>query len=280
MSSSIEFTPNPSLPSNEDIIARCVEKALPRGTTITDSSGSVIAWVKCGPNVTLGEALMQRWTATALREAGVLDTRAADVFRAFTAEYHGYRIGYIVMEYVEDADCDSNDVDLIARAVKALISLKAPPTATLGHFGCDTTSIVHSFFLDWLPSPERRLSIGPRFLRSYAERDLSKYDRYLCLSDFNPQNFKKTTTPDGQSVVVALDFGATCFMPLPFIEVALLKNRDDFRRSLIVKLKQETYPRGEPDDVNALLSASGQLVAYGMKAIGKHNSSMSFSPSG
>ncbi|KAK7048910.1 hypothetical protein R3P38DRAFT_2872010 [Favolaschia claudopus] len=66
--SSLDFTPIPSLPSNEDITAYCVERGFPRGTTITDNSGSVIAWVKCGMNVTLGEALMQDWTATALRE--------------------------------------------------------------------------------------------------------------------------------------------------------------------------------------------------------------------
>ncbi|TRM63320.1 hypothetical protein BD626DRAFT_496271 [Schizophyllum amplum] len=41
-------------------------------------------------------------------------------------------------------------------------------------------------------------------------------------------------------------------MPLPFIEVALEKDRDDFRR---------------PDDVEALLSASGRLVQHGLKPV-------------
>ena len=107
--------------------------------------------------------------------------------------------------------------------------------------------------------------------------DLSKCDRFLCLSDFNPGNFRKTTTPDGRSVVVVLDFRATCFMPLPFIEVALKKDRDHFRRSLIAKTK---YPQGRAEDVEALLSASGRLVQYGTKPVGKHNSSILFSPSG
>jgi hypothetical protein len=152
MPSSIEFTPNLSLPSNEDIIAHCVGRGLPQGTTIIDSSGSVIAWVKCGMNVTLGEARMQHWAATSLREAGVSDVRAALVFRAFTADYLGCSIGYIAMDHFEGTDCDSNDVDLVAGAVKALISLRAPPTTTLGRFGGNTSSIVHSFFFDWFPN--------------------------------------------------------------------------------------------------------------------------------
>ena len=74
-----------------------------------------------------------------------------------------------------------------------------------------------------------------------------------------------------------LDFRATCFMPLPFVEVALKKDRDEFRQSLIGKIK---YPQGQSEDVQALLSASGRLVQYGMKPVGKHNSSIIFSPSG
>jgi hypothetical protein len=151
-SSQYEFLYNPSLPSEEEIIAHCVELSLPRGTTVVDpSTNSVIAWIKCGPNVTIDEARTQHWTANALREAGVSDVQAARVFHAFTAEYYGCSIGYIAMEYIDGIDCDSNDVDLVARAVQALIGLRAPPTATLGHIGGGTRSIVHSFFPEWLP---------------------------------------------------------------------------------------------------------------------------------
>ena len=114
-SSSYDFILNPSLPSDEDIIALCEKIGFSQGTTITDpSTNSVIAWVKCGMNVTLGEAHMQHWTGTALREAGISDVQVAPVFRAFTADYQGFRIGYIVMQYIEGTDCDANDVDLIA----------------------------------------------------------------------------------------------------------------------------------------------------------------------
>ncbi|KAH9896423.1 hypothetical protein C8Q73DRAFT_685383 [Cubamyces lactineus] len=94
--------------------------------------------------------------------------------------------------------------------------------------------------------------------------DISSYGRVPCPSDYNPGKFRKTATPNGQSVVVVLDFGATCFMPLPFIEVALKKDRDDFRRSLIEKIE---YPRERWEGVEALLSVSGQLVQYGEKPI-------------
>ena len=156
-STSYEFIDNPSLPSNDAIIAHCVTLGLPRGTTIVDpSTESIIAWIKCGPNVTVNEARTQHWTAVTLREAGISHIQAAPVFRAFTADYFGTEIGYIVMQYVKGEDCDSSDVDLIAKAVEALISLRAPPTATLGHVGGGTSSIVNSFFPEWLPDANYR----------------------------------------------------------------------------------------------------------------------------
>ena len=73
---------------------------------------------------------------------------------------------------------------------------------------------------------------------------------------------------DGRLVVVVLDFRATCFMPLPFIEVALKKARDCFCQSVVENI---TYPHGRSDDANALLSASGSLVQYGSKPVGVHD---------
>lgn len=133
------------------------EAQLPRGTSIVDSStNSVIAWIKCGPNVSIDEARTRHWTTNALREAGVADVQAARAFHAFTAEHYGCSIGYIAMEYIDGMDCGSNDVDLAAKAVQALIGLRAPPTATIGHIGGGTKSIVHSFFPEWLPSVDYR----------------------------------------------------------------------------------------------------------------------------
>lgn len=156
-SSPYEFLYNPSLPSEEEIVAHCVKLSFPRGTPIVDpSTTSVIAWIKCGPNVTLDEARTQDWTAKALRDAGASDVQAARVFHAFTADYCGCSIGYIAMEFIDGIDCDSNDVDLVAKAVQALIGLRAPPTATLGHIGGGTRPIVHSFFPEWLPNVNYR----------------------------------------------------------------------------------------------------------------------------
>ena len=62
------------------------------------------------------------------------------------------------------------------------------------------------------------------YLRTDFHGDISDYammDLFLCPSDFNPGNFEKRTMEDGRLIVVALDFRATCFMPPPFIEVAL-----------------------------------------------------------
>ncbi|TRM63321.1 hypothetical protein BD626DRAFT_496274 [Schizophyllum amplum] len=59
---SYEFIHNSSLPSDEDIIAHCEKLKFPPGTTIADpSTHSIIAWIKCGTNVTVGEAQMQHW---------------------------------------------------------------------------------------------------------------------------------------------------------------------------------------------------------------------------
>ena len=152
-SSPYGFLFNPSLPSEETIVAHCLDLGFVRGTTIVDpSTTSVIAWIKYGPNVTIDEARTQDWTAKALRDAGVSDIQVPSVFHAFTADYYGYSIGYIAMEYIVGIDCGPNDVELVAKAVQALIGLQAPPTATLGHIGGGTRSIVHSFFPEWLPN--------------------------------------------------------------------------------------------------------------------------------
>ena len=136
-------------------MAHCLNLGFVRGTTIVDPSTTlVIAWIKYGPNVTIDEARTQDWAAKALSRdaANASDIQVPRVFHAFTADYYGCSIGYIAMEYIEGVDCDSNDVELVVKAVQALIGLQAPPTATLGHVGGGTRSIVHSFFPEWLPN--------------------------------------------------------------------------------------------------------------------------------
>lgn len=69
-------------------------------------------------------------------------------------------------------------------------------------------------------------------------------------------------------MVVVLEFRATCFMPLPFIEVALQKPRDHFSQTVVKKIM---YPHRRSNDAAVLLSASGSLVQYGSKPVGKHD---------
>ncbi|KAF9073782.1 hypothetical protein BDP27DRAFT_1215252 [Rhodocollybia butyracea] len=270
-SSPYGFLYNPSLPSEEEIVAHCLNLGFVRGTTIVDSSTtSVIAWIKYGPYVTIDEARTQDWTAKALRDAGALDIQAPRVFHAFTADYRGYSIGYIAMEYIEGVDCSSKDGELVAKAVQALISLQIPPNATLGHIGGGTRSIVHSFFPEWLPNADYKsdqdfyahINKIFKLLRIDFRGDISSHSRFLCPSDFNSGNFRKRTMEDGRLVIVVLDFRATCIMPLPFIEVALKKPRDSFSQSIIEKIK---YPPS--NDAKFLLSASGPLVQYGPKPV-------------
>lgn len=137
---------------------------------------------------------------------------------------------------------------------------------TLGHVGGGTRSIVHSFFPNWLPNAEYKSDqdfydhIHKIFelLHIDFRGDISTHRRFLCPSDFNKGNFRKRTTEDGQLIVVTLDFAATCFMPQPFIEVALRKSWDRFSQMVAMKI---TYTPS--DDARALLSASGPLIQYG-----------------
>ena len=114
-------------------------------------------------------------------------------------------------------------------------------------------------------------------MRINSHGDISSYDQFLCPFDFNSSHFRKRTTEDGRLVVVTLSFHWTCFMPLPFIEVSLRKNRDTFRQFLIKKIK---YPHGRSDDADVLLAASGPLVQYGERPVGKHEFSILFLPTG
>ena len=144
------FLAKEDLPSEEVIVTLCERVGFNvTGTTLADeSSGSVIAWIKYGPNVTISEARTQDWTAKALESTPASGLQVPRVFHAFTRDRHSCIIGYIVMQFIDAAECDSSDVHEVAKAVQTLIDLPAPG-ATLGHIGGE--SIVHSFFPDWIP---------------------------------------------------------------------------------------------------------------------------------
>ena len=85
----------------------------------------------------------------------------------------------------------------------------------------------------------------------------------LCPCDINPGNFKEG--PDGK--VVALDFGATCFLPPSFFAVAMAKAEDNFTWKVA---KHINYPKS--DDVEAMVSASYFMVPFGTSNMGQPDS--------
>ena len=71
---------------------------------------------------------------------------------------------------------------------------------------------------------------------------------------------------DGRLVVVVFDFCATCYTPLSFIQVALKKLRDRFCQSVEERIE---HPYQQSNLAKVLLCASGSLVQYDSKPVGK-----------
>ena len=91
--------------------------------------------------------------------------------------------------------------------------------------------------------------------------EVQEYGLRLCPSNMHHSNFMI----DGDGKVVALDFGATCFLPVSFFEMALF-HHDIFAhllRPLVV------CPTVSLTQVDALLAASGNLIPYGTNDIGE-----------
>ncbi len=75
----------------------------------------------------------------------------------------------------------------------------------------------------------------------------------LCPCNINPGNFKEG--PDGK--VVALDFGATCFLPPSFFTIAMAKAEDNYLKS---------------DDIEAIVSTSYFMVPFRTSNMGQPDS--------
>ena len=89
----------------------------------------------------------------------------------------------------------------------------------------------------------------------------SKAGLFFYPSDLNPGNFKKIK--DGP--VVALDFGAVCFLPPIFFYLAIHKSIDGFTWKIGQKIE---YPYPKSDDaMSAMLTVSGYLAQIGLKGI-------------
>lgn len=96
---------------------------------------------------------------------------------------------------------------------------------------------------------------------------MAQYGLRLCLSDMNRNNFMK----DGDGRIVAIDFGATTFLPPSFFDHALC-HYDGFTRLIRARIvESRQYDAAQLD---ALLTAGSCLVPYQTNKLGKSLSVM------
>ncbi|KDQ10809.1 hypothetical protein BOTBODRAFT_68391 [Botryobasidium botryosum FD-172 SS1] len=272
------FLANDNLPSRDEIVTLCWQvRKDARGIPLCkEPGGPIMAWVKFGADVTIAEALTQGWVAKALDADPEATVRAPRVYDAFMTPTPILPTGHIVMEYVDAPDCKGSDFKVVAKAMEWLIRLKAPSSAP-GPVGGGPA--VHVFFYDWasyityntVEELEDHVN-GILALKGDTRRvnfvDESSDGLYLCPCDINSGNFKKCE--DGK--IIALDFGATCFLPPSFLAFVLVKPGNNFARNVAQYL---TCPPS--DNVAAMKSASYYLVPYGTSEIGQLTS-LSFYP--
>ena len=141
-----------NIPDYATIITQCFELG-PQQTTTINISGVHIAvdkrsdgdisdiWVKSGRNVTMGEAMTQRFVAQYLQANNNRDVRAPRIYLAFTWG----DFGYIVSEFIDGRMCNNSDAALVAAAVQALIAIPSPSSRP-GPVGGGL--IEHPFFVD------------------------------------------------------------------------------------------------------------------------------------
>ncbi|KAG5653252.1 hypothetical protein H0H81_001509 [Sphagnurus paluster] len=257
-----------NLPSPEVIVRRCrtarvrIKAANPdhdvRGVPLVDDSGAAYVWVKYGRTISMGEALTQSYVRQALIDDANAVVRVPCVYLAF----HWGHFGYIVMEYIDGSICDESDAKLAASAVRSLITVQGKTTEP-GPIGGGP--ITHRFFIDCGKSSltynsvqelEKHLNAILRFTgrkESISFRsEVETYGLRLCPCDMNRGNFMK----DRSGGIVAIDFGASCFLPTSFFDLALCMG-DNFTQ-LIARLVKPP----ETTQLNALLSAHYAQVPY------------------
>ncbi|KAI0277196.1 hypothetical protein BGY98DRAFT_1177311 [Russula aff. rugulosa BPL654] len=212
------FLANDNLPSRETIVTLCQAAGYDRtGIPLCNQpNGPIIAWVKYGQSVHMAEALTQDYVARFLIDNSLAGVRVPRVYAAFERDTPVCVIGYIVMQYIDAPDCGEGDYQLVARG----------PSSVPGPVGGGW--VIHNFFVDWTSEityetvDELRQHING--IIKYMERDTlvdlaadAQNGLYLCPCDITPGNFKKFE--DG--TVVAIDFGATCFLHPVFFAVTV-----------------------------------------------------------
>ncbi|KAF5368778.1 hypothetical protein D9615_010412 [Tricholomella constricta] len=221
-------------------------------------------WVKFGPDITMGEARTQDYVARVLERNADTTVKVPSVYLAFQEG----SFGYIVMEYIRGEMCGRADADLVAASVQSLIAIESPDSV-LGPVGGGF--IQHPFFVDWVASRQYKsvqqlekhingiLRATERRGRVRLQPEVANYGLRLCPADIHMTNFIK----DDEGRIVALDFGATCFLPPSFFAFVMYR-RDTLLAQLIAnKVK---YPKSK--DVDAMSMASYALVPYGTNEVG------------
>ncbi|KAF6763426.1 hypothetical protein DFP72DRAFT_801144, partial [Ephemerocybe angulata] len=234
-----------------------------RGIALFHGPGSAAyAWVKFGEVVYMSEARTQHFVAQLLNTTtDDAPVRVPLVYLAFEAK--GY--GFIVMEY---AACTSQDAKRVGAAVQYLFGIQGPELRP-GPVGGGI--IGHRFFVDCESSVaygsvqelENHVNGILRFAKhpysvTFAP-EVEAYGLRLCLSDMNENNFLK----DEQGKIVAIDFEATSFLPICFMEMAL-SDADGF--AWLVSQHVKVPKSGH---LKVLQRASYILTPYSRNSIGK-----------
>ncbi|KAL1709557.1 hypothetical protein EV121DRAFT_286616 [Schizophyllum commune] len=228
------FSPNKILPSPKAIVeqVRAARTAIEagndkpksfhlRGVPLVDESRGDIpyVWVKYGPSVSIHEAKVQHFVAQAVNCIADAPVWVPPVYLYFKSG----RRGYIVMEFIEGSVCNDSDALLAADAVRSLVNIKSPTTAP---GPIDEGPI---FFYDSQSSitygSVRTLEKHVNAIQAYEGRServdfQSEFETHglpLCPCDLDHTNFMT----DRQGKIVAIDFGATCFLPRSFFDLAL-----------------------------------------------------------
>ncbi|KAF8641617.1 hypothetical protein AX16_009892, partial [Volvariella volvacea WC 439] len=222
------------------------------GVPVIDESpgGAVCAWVKSGRTVTMHEAQVQHFVGQAINGKADAAVRIPAVYLAFQRG----AIGYLVMEYIDGSG----------------------PTGAPGPVG--QGPIKHRFFCDWESSMvyesvkvlethiNRILAYMGSKERVSFESEVEEDGLPLCPCDLNRTNFMR----DRWGKIVAVDFGASCFLPRSFFDFALYQG-DGFAQLLLDLLQ-----RPQSAQLSAMLTAQSTLVVHGTNKIGKHASLLFF----
>ncbi|KAL1760682.1 hypothetical protein FB107DRAFT_269730 [Schizophyllum commune] len=238
------FTPTNILPSPEAIVdqvrAAAIEagkaKSKPlhlRGVPLVDESRGDVpySWVKYG---ILYEAKMQHFVAQAVDDKADAPVRVPLVYLYFKSG----RRGYIVMEFIE---IDGGPI--------------------VHHFFYDSQS---SITYDSVRTLEKYVNAAKiqayegRSERADFQSEAEAHGLLLCPSDLDHTNFMM----DRQGKIVAIDFGATCFLPRSFFDLALFLCH---RFPALVRL----LDRPRPEHLNAMLEAHVTLLLHGTNKIGQ-----------